>query len=131
MIDSKVKDKLKEIFENTIESGIKYCGECDKVDYYSLFCQSAAKEKSHKIMGNAVSMFNCVYNGKDAVMMVFYIAINPEDSGAKNVAERVIEVVEGLEETFVTLDYVKSEEVREDKFVYITAVKRTHQEDEE
>jgi hypothetical protein len=130
MIDSKAKERLKEIYENTIESGNKYTGECERAEYYNLFCKSASKEKVYKIMGNSVCMFNCRYKERDSVMMIFFIAINPEDSGAKNVAERVIEVIEGLEETFVTLDFVKSEEVKEDKFVYITAVKRIHQEDE-
>jgi len=75
-------------------------------------------------MGNNLCMFNCSMEGEDAVMMIFSIPINSKDSGAKNVAERVMEVIGGVEECFITLDHVKSEEVKEDKFVYVTAVKK-------
>lgn len=131
MIHAKVKERLKEIFETTIESGSKYDGNCEKIDYYSLFCKSASQDTLYKIMGNNVCMFNCRYKDRDSVVIVFFIAINQEESNAKNVAERIIEVIEGLEETFTTLDFVKSEEVKEDKFIYITAVKKINQEEDE
>lgn len=118
-----VQPRLKEIFETTLESGIKYDGSVKKIDYYGLFCQAASKDKLYKLMGNNLCMFNCEYKKKDSVMMVFFIPINSQDTGAKNVAERVIEIVENVEKCFVTLDYFKSEEVREDKFVYVTAIK--------
>jgi len=35
-----------------------------------------------------------------------------------------MEVVEAVETCFVTLDALKSEEVREDKFIYVTAIKK-------
>ena len=45
--------------------------------------------------------------------MIFYIPINTEDTGAKNVAERVMEIVACVESCFVTLDKINSEEVKE------------------
>ena len=70
-------------------------------------------------------MFKCDYENKDAIMMMFSIPINnaEDTTGAKNVAERVMEVVEATEKCFVTIDNLKSEEVKEDKFVYITLIK--------
>jgi len=118
-----IQERLREIFETTLESGIKYDGSINKVDHYGLFCQAASKEKLYKLMGNNLCMFNCEYDNKDAVMMVFFIPINSQDTGAKNVAERVMEVVENVESCFITLDYLKSEEVKEDKFIYVTAIK--------
>ena len=41
-----------------------------------------------------------------------------------------MEVVEGTESCFVTLDYIKSEEVKEDKFIYVSAIKKINQEEE-
>ena len=76
------------------------------------------------MMGNNVCMFNNSIDGSDAVMMLFSIPINSNETGAKNIAERVMEVIAGVEDCFVTTDYVKSEEVKEDKFVYITVVKK-------
>jgi len=119
-----VKDRLKEVFENTVDTGIKYEGSVESPEYYSLFCKAAAKDQLHKLMGNNLCMFNCSYDNSDSVMIIFSIPINSQESGAKNVAERVMEVIGGVEECFVTLDHVKSEEVKEDKFVYVTAIKK-------
>ena len=130
MSNEKQLDRLREIFENTVESGLLYDGRYENVEYYNLFCKAAAKEKLYKIAGNNLCMFNCSYDGSDAVLMIFYIPINSNDSGAKNVAERVIEVVEIIEDCFVTLEYMKSEEVKEDKFVYVSCIKKIDQEDE-
>lgn len=130
MSNEKQLDRLKEIFENTVESGLLYDGKYENIEYYNLFCKAAAKEKLYKIAGNNLCMFNCSYENSDAVLMIFYIPINSNDSGAKNVAERVIEVVEIIEDCFVTLDHMKSEEVKEDKFVYVSCIKKIDQEEE-
>lgn len=121
---SHIKERLKEIFETTIEIGIKYEGSVEKPEYYNLFCKAAANDQLFQLMGNNLCMFNCESNNKDAVMMLFSIPINTsEDAGAKNVAERVMEIVENIEDCFITIDDIKTEPVQEDKFVYITAVK--------
>ena len=91
------KERLKEIFETTLDSGIVYEGSLERIDYYSLFCKAASKDKLYKFMGNNLCMFNCKFEEKDAVMMIFYIAINSDDNGAKNVAERVMEVLREVE----------------------------------
>ena len=120
-----VQNKLKEVFENTIESGIKYDGTTRNLDYYNLFCKAASNDQLYNLMGNNLCMFNCEHDGDDAVMLMFLIPINsPEETGAKNVAERVMEIVEEAEECFITLDYVNSEEVKEDKFVYVIIIKK-------
>jgi len=121
---SHVKEKLREIFETTIDTGLKYDGSCKAPEYYSLFCKAAAADQLYKLMGNNLCMFNCTFYDNDAVMMLFSIPINSNETGAKNIAERVMEVIAGVESCFVTTDYVKSEEVKEDKFVYITVVKK-------
>jgi hypothetical protein len=119
-----VKARLKEIFENTLETGIKYKGSLESPEYYTLFCKAASKDQMYKLMGNNLCMFNCDYLGDESVLMIFSIPINAKESGAKNVAERVMEVLTGVEECFITLDHVKSEEVKEDRFVYVTAIKK-------
>ena len=130
-----IEEKLKEIFESTIETGIKYEGSLESLDYYELFCKAAAKDQLFKLMGNNVCMFNYKKDNQDAIMMIFSIPINdPEESdsenmvdrvmGSKNVADRVMEIVRETEKCFITLDEIQSKEVQEDKFVYITAIKK-------
>lgn len=115
------RDKLKEIFETTFESGMSYN---ETESYFSLFSKAAAKDRLFKIKGNNVCMFNCKFEEQDAVMMIFFVPINPDESGAKNIAERVMEIVECIESCFVTLDNLKSEEVKEDKYIYVIAIKK-------
>lgn len=119
-----VKTKLKEIFETTVDSGLKYEGSHTSPEYYNLFCKAAAEENLYKTMNNNVCMFNYSMDESDAVMILFSIPVNSNETGAKNIAERVMEVIGVVEDCFVTTDYVKSEEVKEDKFVYITVVKK-------
>ncbi|MFW9871734.1 MAG: hypothetical protein ACFFG0_01440 [Candidatus Thorarchaeota archaeon] len=120
---SYIREKLKEVFESVVESDCKYDGSIKNINYIDLFYKAASKRNLFKLMGNDVCMFSCEHEGKDAVLMVFYIPINSEETGAKNVAERVMQVVEEVESCFVTLDYLNSEEVKEDKFVYVVVVK--------
>ena len=120
-----VIDRLKEVFDNTVESGIKYEGSIENPDYYGLVCKAAAQDQLYKLLGNNMCMFNCEVDNTEAILMLFSIPINTsEESGAKHVAERVMEVVENIEICFITLDDVKSEQVQEDKFVYVTAIKK-------
>jgi len=119
-----VKERLKEIFENTIDSGIKYEGSVKNLEYYNLFVKAASNDQLYKLMGNNLCMFNCEYDNSDAVLIIFSIPINSNESGSKSIAERVMEVLAGIENYFVTLDNVRSEEMKEDKFVYVTAIKK-------
>lgn len=121
---SHVTEKLKEIFELTVDSGLKYEGGHTSPEYYNLFCKAASEENLFKVMGNNICMFNYSFENTDSVMMLFSIPVNSNETGAKNIAERVMEVIAGVEDCFVTTDFVKSEEVKEDKFVYVTVVKK-------
>jgi len=122
-MENKQLEKLKEHIENTIETGFKIDLNIENIEYYNLFCKAAAKNSLYKLYGNNLCLFNTSYKGKDAITTIFSIPINSDESGAKSVAERVMEVVSVLEKCFITLDYVKSEEVKEDKFVYVTIIK--------
>lgn len=121
---SNKKERLKEIFESTIESGIKCEGSIENIDYFNMICKATSKGQLYKMMGNNLIMFNCVYDGVDSVIMIFSIPINSQDIGAKNIAERVMEVIATVEKCFITLDFIKSEEVKEEKFVYVTVIKK-------
>ena len=123
MIKVNVNDRLKEIFESTVESGIKYDGPLENINYFNVFCKAGEQKELYKMIGNNLCMFNYIYNDKDSILMIFSIPINTEDSGAKNVAERVMDIVEKVENCFITLDYLKSQEAKEDKFIYVVAIK--------
>lgn len=119
-----IRDRLKELFEITLDGGITYDGLLENIDYYGLFCKAAAKEKLYKIKSYNVCMFNHKLNDQDAVMMIFYIPVNSEESSIKNIAERVMDIINEVEKCFTTLDFVSTNEVKEEKFIYVTIVKK-------
>lgn len=125
MVDkSYVKEKLRDILENTIDGGLLYDGNIFSIDYFNLFCRASANNQLYKLLGNNLTMFKCEYEGEDSVLIIFSIPINSEEHSAKTIAERVIETITEVEKTFVTLDFVHSEELKDEKFVYITIVKK-------
>lgn len=111
-----------EIFSRTLENELTYSGDIDTIDYYDLLCKAASKEQLYQIDGKNLCMFNYEYQGKEAILIVISIPINM-DTKVKDVAEHVMDIVSVLEECFVKLDVLKSQEVKEDKFIYVTAVK--------
>jgi len=126
MTDDKkyARDKLKEIFENTLENGLAYDEDLFSLDYFNLYCKATAKDQLYKLLGNNLVMFQCEYENDDAVLMIFSIPINSEEHSAKTIAERVMEVITQVERTFVTLDFVHSEENKDEKIVYVTIIKK-------
>lgn len=124
-----IRDKLINVFQNTINinTNLRYNGTITDIDYFSLYCKAASEDMVHKIMGSDLFMFNFLYESNNAVLMVFVIPINL-NSGTKHIAERVIEIIENTEKCFITLDYSCSQEVKSDKFVYVTIVKKYNDE---
>ena len=119
------RDRLKEIFESTVESGLLYDGKFERIEYYNLFCKAASKDQLWQVLGNNICAFYYTLDEQDSILLVFSIPINtPEETGAKNVAERVMEIIGNMERILITLDYAYSKEVKEDKFIYITIVKK-------
>lgn len=120
-----VKKKLTDLFEQVVESDLKYEVDLNCINYFNLFCKAASKNATYKMVNSDMCLFNYLFEGADAVLMVFSIPINsPEESGQKSIADRVMKIVKLLEDSFVKLDFLQSEEVKEDKFVYVTAVKK-------
>jgi hypothetical protein len=120
------KERLKEIFETIIESNLRFEGSIKNIDFYGTFCKAAAKDHLYKLNSNNVCMFNLTYDGDESVLFIFALPITPnEDSqNQKGISERVMEVVNDLEVTFIVIDYLKTYEVKEEKFVYVVAIKR-------
>jgi len=122
-----IQERMKEIFQKTINTNLRYTGDLEDINYFNLYCKAASDDHVFKILGANFYMLNFTYEGDDSVLMVFSIPIN-SDSGTKHIAERVMEIIENTEQCFVTLDYSNSMENKDDKFVYVTIVKKYNEE---
>jgi len=120
---SKIQNRLREIFLKIIKTDLKYNGTVDEIDYFNLYFKTASQDALYRLMGSNFIMLNFSYEAEDAVLMIFSIPIN-SDSGTKHISERVMEIIGNTERCFITLDYSDSKEVRDDKFVYVTIVKK-------
>ena len=116
-------EKLKEFFDRTVENGPSYKGPLTEMDYYALICKGASNESLVTIKKSNVSMFNYEYDGTESILILFAIPMNTSEGG-KHIAERVMDMLKLIEECFTTVDYSNSKEVKEDKFVYLTVVKK-------
>ncbi len=125
MVKQETVKKIKEVFENTVESGdLKHSGSLLDIDYFGMFGKAAHKDKIYKINGIDTGMFNYVHDGHDSVLIVFFVPINTESASTKHIADRVMEITELMEKSFITVDYMSSNELKDDKFIYLTIVKR-------
>jgi hypothetical protein len=120
------KERLRQIFEITIDSGDKYTGNVNDIDYYSLLCKSTANNQLYKIFSCNLFMYNYSYKNSDAILMVFSIPTSVADGIQENkhISERVMDVLKVVEDCFITVDYMDLKTVKEDKFLYMTIVKK-------
>lgn len=116
------KNRLKQIFETTIDSGLKYSGDINEIDFYSLICTSTANNNLYRIINCNVVMFNCEYKNEESILMIFSIPLTLNDD-TKHISERIIDVLKLVEDCFITVDFMDLKNVKEDKFYYMIVIK--------
>lgn len=125
-------EKLKEIFNISIDNDLKYDGNLNDINYYSLLCKATALNKLFKMFNCNLCLFNTKYKNKDSIMMIFSIplSLNSEiNESTKHISERVMEIIKVVEDAFINVDYMKCKEVKEDKFIYLTIIKKIERKD--
>jgi hypothetical protein len=119
-----LEQKFRSAIEATLESeDLRYSGELKNMDYFSLFCKATAKDKLYKFLGLNVCMFNYIHEQQDSLLIIFSIP-NGEDSSTKDVADKVMDIVDLSEQLFITIDHLESTEIKDDKFIYTIVVKK-------
>ena len=124
MGQKKLQERMAELYERTIESdNLKYDGGLSDIDYFGLFCKTTSQDKLFRMLGCNLCMFNYIYEDDDSVLFLFSIA-NGVDTGTKQIADKIMEIITLMEKCFVVLDHVDTLDVKDDKFVYVTIVKK-------
>ena len=123
-MNKKLEEKFKEGYEKTLENvDLQYDGNLKNIDYFGLFCKAGAQDKLYRFLGLDTCMFNYIHENQDSVLIIFSIP-NGEESSTKFVADKVMDIVELCESVFVTVDFIKSKEIKDDKFIYVTIIKK-------
>jgi hypothetical protein len=117
------KNVLLEHYESTVKNGVRFEGNLNEIDYFKTFSKAEAKKQMFKMHGCNVCMLNCE---DDSVLIIFAIPIRSAVEGDENkhVSERMMDVVKNIEDTFIYVDSMCANEVKEDKVNYLTVVKK-------
>jgi len=126
--EKRIQKKLRYIYDTTLDRGPKFDGSLNEINYYNLVCKAASQDLLFNISSNNVCMFNYVYENNDSILMLFSVPITSSNEKDKHISERIMDIIKQTEECFITLDYVNSKEVKDDKFIYITMVKNINKE---
>lgn len=116
------KKKLKEAFDEVVGSDLTYNKSISDIDYTVLF-KSMSAEKSWKVLGCTLCMFNFLFDSCPSILIVFCY-YPKDDSGSKHISEKTIDIISLLQDVFITLDYVDIITVKNEPYVYITAIKK-------
>lgn len=127
---SKTQQRLTELFEQTEGEGEKYDGIFTDLNYFNLVSRAAANNALYEIDNNNVCMYKCKYEDYDSIMMIFSIPMNKDIKGGAHITERIMDVIKNVEDCFVTTSYMNSLEVKDDKFVYVTIIKKIGENEE-
>jgi len=124
------QQKLLAIFEKCIKDGDFYDGNIDEINYYNLMFKAGTNDTLESWGDANVCAFKYNYKNNESILIIIGIPINSEKetSTSKNIAERIMEIVKDSELCFTTLDYNTSTEVKKDKFIYITFIKKIEEE---
>lgn len=115
-------EKIKNIIKKTIELSPTYQGDIHEIDCFKMF-MSASHDSVYKMMGFNICSFNYEYKGNKSVLLIFSTPVN-ETETTKLISDKVIGIVDVLEKSLITLDYIESKELKEDKQIYIIVVKK-------
>jgi len=116
------KLKLKKAFEEVLSSDLKYNKQIEDIDY-TVLTKAMAVDKTIKVLGCIVCMFNCVFENCPAVLIVFSY-FPKEDAGSKHISEKTIDVIDLLQEVFITLDHIDIISPKSEGYVYIVSIKK-------
>lgn len=120
------KERLKQIYDLTLDTGLSYSGSLDEIDFYALLCKATANNHLYKIISCNLCMFNYKFENEDSVLVIFSIpsSLNSDTQEMRHISERIMDVLKIIEECFATVDYMKLQNVKEDKFTYMTIIKK-------
>ena len=119
-----IQERTMEIFNQTLcyKKDLIYSGEVAEINHFNMLTKAGINDSLYKLMGCNMCMLNCKYEEKPGILIIFSIPIN-ETTGSKLIADRVMEIIENMEECFTTIDYMQSKEQKDEKFIYVTIIK--------
>ncbi len=117
-----VYEKIKNIIKKTAFLPQSYNDDIHKINCFKMF-MNVNHENIYKILNFNICTFNYEYEGYKSVLLIFSTSINDKDT-IKDISNKILNIINILEKTLITLDYVESKEIKEDKQIYLIVVKK-------
>jgi hypothetical protein len=121
------KEKLIAICNDAIKSGVYFDEDLDNIDYYAAVCRAAKSDSLFKFFGCNMAVFRYNFKEYESIMLLFAIPtaanVDSKEDG-RHISQKVMDIIKILEEIFVVIDYMNLNTVKEDKFCYLTIVKK-------
>lgn len=121
------KDRLREFFNEAINSARLLSDNINSIDYFSVIYEGVRDKKGFIILNCNACMFKYKYKDEDSIIIIFQIPSpsNPESKeDSRHISQKVMELLKISEDCFINLDYTDLKEVKEDKFHYLTVIKK-------
>jgi hypothetical protein len=115
-------EKIKNIIKKTVELPQSYNDDIHKINCFKMF-MNVKHENIYKMMNFNICSFNYEYEGYKSVLLIFSTSINDKDT-TKDTTNKIINVIDILEKSLITLDYIESKEIKEDNQIYLIVVKK-------
>jgi hypothetical protein len=116
------KLRLRKAFQEILLSDLRYNKTIEDIDF-TVITKFIMNNELIKVLGCEVSIFNYSFEDNPAVLIVF--SYYPKDDvGSKHISEKTIDIVDLLQETFITLDFIDIINPKGEPYVYIIAIKK-------
>lgn len=96
------------------------------INYKKLIDTSKQSGTNYVFKSVPVYMLKVKYDECDSILMLFTIPMDDEGrvGGSKSLVEKIMEIIENAESTFVKIDFVQSTPVKEDSISYLLLIKK-------
>ena len=125
------RKKFKDLYDKAMESD-QYFENIDQtsINFFDLVFKASSKNLYCLFKGNNLCIFKCKYYNDPYMMIIFGIPSKKksETSGKKFISERIIDLIKCVEDCLITVDKMKSFENQDDKFVYLSCMKKINKE---
>lgn len=124
------QEKFLALFDKCKQCGEFYDGSIEDINFYNLMFKAGTKKMLESWGDSNVCAYKYNYKTINSILILIGIPINSEKETAtsKNIAERIMDIINDAELCFTTLDYNTSIENKKDKFIYITLIKKIEEE---
>lgn len=112
-------NRLYSIYKTVLESGKDLKYGIDEIDYFSVVL-SGPMDQMFRLLDCHSIAYKYKFDVLDGVIFIFSIPLQNNSESVTSSSTKIMEFIKILEETFTTVEYIKCDEIKLDKYVYLS-----------